>query len=191
VNGDTCTWFVSQALLYNGFPADDKWTLSGHHGFIHKVPGSAMAWLTSDLIDHLRSVYNTSYTEVSFDNGGFVHVPILPGDIIAYDIGYNPNSSYPFKPDHLAIVVNVIHDPVNGDYPEVAEWGHPLYYYDQQQRKFSNTLANYAKRGWTWSAVYGMWLQSWYNDVRYGGNPISENAHSGVSIKAYLLHFNF
>lgn len=191
VGGDeSCTWFVSLALWSHGFPSDQQWNSTGSHGFRHPLPGTKTAWVSNDLIDHLRSIYDTSYTEVSSDNGGFIQVPILPGDIIAYDLGYKPDSGYPFRPDHLALVVNVIHDPIKGDYPEVAEWGHALYYYDQQGKP-TNNLADYAKRGWTWSEVHSMWVQSWYNDIQYGGNPISENAHSGINVKAYLLHFNF
>lgn len=202
MNGaETCTWFTSLVLWYGGFPTDSQWNWRGTHGFRHPVPGTETAWVSSELVNYLTSgaPFSSEVTEtpLSFDNGGFVNTPIQPGDIIAYDLGYNPvndaadpTGGHSFTPDHLAVVVDVLHDPNNGDYPEVAEWGHLNDYTQYVNGTYVDTgrPADYAKRGWTWSETNQTWLQTEDNGPEYGGRDPN---HAGINIEAYLIHFNF
>lgn len=161
--GAQCTWFVSNALWAGGFPQDSQWTSSGSHSIEH-YPGTVTAWGVPNLIQYLMDHY--SVTWYSLGNMSQNAVPqAQPGDIIVYS--WDGGKSY----DHMAFVVDI----AAGQYPEVAEWGQ-----DENFTILNTILGNwrspYVKRGWTYSALYNVWLQ---NDPKVGGD-----------VRAFLLHIN-
>ena len=150
-SGTLCTWFVSQALWAGGLPQAPDWQQSTYD-----------ATYVEGLVRYLRTNYSFTWTDITSDLTTNAVPQAQPGDIIVYS--WNGNQTL----DHMSFVVDI----APGQYPEVAEWGqldfssHPWY-------KITRPSSPYVKRGWTWSAMKGEWLQQ---------------EHPNMT--AYLLHIN-
>jgi Putative amidase domain len=159
--GAMCTWFVSNALWAGGFPKSSLWTNQGKY---YSAPGTKDAWRVQDFLSYFQAHFSTTLTNITADFKTNAVPQAAPGDIILYDWGQGEGIS------HATFVV----DLAPGDYPEVAEWGqYDLNPLDAAINKVVHIKSTYLKRGWTWSAVHGEWLQKEFPHV-----------------KAYLLHIN-
>lgn len=149
-----CTWFVSQALWAGGLHQTSWWnSYSSRQGAVLSQPGTDISRSANDLVRYLKQRFSVAPTTLEGDSEFRTNaVPeARPGDIIAYK--WDGKDDF----DHLAFVVAI----APGKYPEVSEWGtQPVW-------------EPYVKRGWTWSAIHGKWLQK--------DNP---------GMTAELLHFN-
>jgi len=157
-----CAYFVSHALWAGAFPKSSTWTDQGSYGLT--ASGTSAEWQVGPFLSYLEGHYSTTITNITSDFRTNAVPGAEPGDIIIYDWGEGEGMS------HMSFIV----DMAPGDYPEVSEMGQfnlgPL-------SSIINLLvplhSSYVKRGWTWSAVHGEWLQQEFPGVQ-----------------AYLLHIN-
>jgi len=135
-----CTWLVSQALWYGGFRQTVDWNMHDHHGFpLWPIKGTVTATAAPDLVNYLL---NHGLAE-KIPLGDKFATNAVPQAQIGDVIAYTWDSAHSNVIDHLALVTNI----APGQYPEVSEWG------------TVPVREPYAKRGWTWSALSGKWLQ--------------------------------
>lgn len=160
---DMCTWFVSHALWAGGFPKSSTWTDQGPYG---STTGTAAEWLVPNFLRYIRSQYSTVTTEITGALKTNAVPAAEPGDIIIYDWGAGAGQS------HLALV----HDIAPGSYPDVSEMGQwDVNPFRSKLQRVSPMYSRYVARGWTYSEVHHIWLQS-------------ERGHSRM--RAWLLHIN-
>jgi hypothetical protein len=156
-NGTSCTWFISQALWEGGLPQSRLWSKAA--GTFRTVPGTATAWQTPAFVQYVRLHFpRSTYQEISLRDNKVPTAQI--GDVIVYDWDGKATTSVVSGLDHASLVTGI----ASGQYPLVSEWS----------ADGTNAL-RYSQRGWTWSQVHGMWLQS---------EPSARNT------KAFLLHID-
>jgi hypothetical protein len=152
----SCTQFVSRALWAAGVRKSYDWNdgeWQGQHFEVSGLPGTTAAWRASALPEYILQTFPKSYKrELDFSKNSVQDAE--PGDIIAYDWGDDGEI------DHLSLVV----DETANSYPEVAEWSAD-----------GDNPTPYGKRGWTYSELNHMWIQS---------EPALKN------VRAYLIHID-
>lgn len=153
VNLPACTIFASRALTAGGMYFDDRWNNLPQYTSVKRqlrqVEGTVVWSSANDMYEWLQTREGVSIKRTNFTENAMPEARV--GDIIAYwwdGVG----DKNPKPADHLAVVVNI----APGQYPEVAEWGtNPNW----------QARSSYQKRGWTWSAKDGTWLQVHNQDI--------------------------
>lgn len=151
-----CTEFASNALRAGGLKETAEWNSSGMD--MPRMASGTPAWRAADML-HPYLVNNGLATEDDLQDELHTNKVenVRPGDLIAYD-WVKEGQEDPFRADHFAVVTNVTAD----GYPEVSEWG-TVRVLDFARLK---NHIDYQKRGWTWSAINGKWLQEENTSMR-------------------------